>query len=216
MTTDGFEALAFIGLFALQCLFFVGIIALALGVAYFNRRAQERAWREVGERTGLTFEPGTAYLGGLVRTPPRVTGTYRRHPLTLDTFTRGSGKSRTTYTRLVLFVNNAANVYLALYQESVFSKIGKFFGMQDIQVGDEEVDRRFIIKSKPESFAAGLFTGISLRERLLQARVLNVEVDGRELTFEQVGVLTDVDYLKFLFDLLTELAEAVERAGGQF
>ncbi len=209
MTTGSSETFAVLGICLLQFLFFVGVLALVLGAIYFSRQAQRKAWGELAARTGLTFEPGS-FLGG----GARVTGAYHNHPLTLDTFTRGSGKSRTTYTRIVLFVDNPANIYLALYQESVFSKIGKFFGMQDFQIGDEEVDRRFIIKSKPESFAASLFTSISLRQQLLQARVLNVEVDGRELTFEQVGLLNDVEYLKFLFDLLCQLAERVEQAGG--
>lgn len=208
MTTDARDTLLISGVVLLECLFFVSILGLALGVGYYSRKRQQQAWSDLAAQTGLTFEAG-GYFGPA----PRVTGAYRGHTLTLDTFTRGSGKSRTTYTRIVLFVNNAANIYLTLYQESVFSKIGKFFGMQDIQVGDEEVDRRFIIKGRPENFAASLFTSISLRERLLQARVLNVEVDGRELTFEQVGVLKDAEYLKFLFDLLSDVAERVERAG---
>ena len=209
MTAPTGETLAIFGVCLLQILFFVGIFALVFGIVYFSRQAQQRAWGELAARTGLTFEPGR-FFGPV----PHVTGTYRSRPLTLDTFTRGSGKHQHTYTRIVLYVDNPANVYLALYQESVFSKIGKFFGMADIQIGDEEVDRRFIIKSKPESFAASLFTSISLRQQLLQARVLNVEADGRELTFEQVGLLNDVEYLKFLFDLLCQLAERVEQVGG--
>jgi hypothetical protein len=189
-------------------LFIGGLLTLGFGAAYFGRRRLRNAWGELAARTGLALEPGSLFVA------PRVTGTYRSHPLTLETFTRGSGKSRTTYTRIVLFVQNPANVYLALYQESVFSKIGKFFGMKDVQVGDEEIDRRFIIKSQPESFAASLATSISLRQRLLEARKLNVEVDGREVTFEQVGLLTDGEYLRFLFDLLCDLADRVERLGG--
>jgi len=203
------ETLAILSVWLIQALFFVGLLAFVFGIVYFRRQAQQKAWSDLATQTGLTFEPG-----GFFGPVPRVTGAHRGHTLTLDTFTRGSGKHRHTYTRIVLFVNNAVGIYLALYQESVFSKIGKFFGMEDLQIGDEEVDRRFIIKSKPESFAASLFTSISLRQQLLQARVLNVEVDGRELTFEQVGLLTDVEYLKFLFDLLGQLAERVEQAGG--
>ena len=209
MTEDAGALLPFLAFCAMQVLFFAGIFALVFGALYFTRQAQQKAWGELAARTGLTFEPG-----GFFGPVPRVTGAYRSHSLTLDTFTRGSGKHRHTYTRIVLFVNNQANVYLALYQEGVFSKIGKFFGMQDIQVGDEEVDRKFIIKSKPENYAASLFTSISLRDQLLKTRTLNVEVDGRELTFEQMGLLTDVEYLKFLFDLLCQLAERVEQAGG--
>ncbi|MEJ5202120.1 MAG: hypothetical protein WHV66_07780, partial [Anaerolineales bacterium] len=74
------------------------------------------------------------------------------------------------------------------------------------------VDKRFIIKSAPESFAVRLFLNSSIRERFLQAKSVNLSVDGNTLTFEQPGVLTKIPYLQFLFDLLVDLAEAVERA----
>ena len=131
-----------------------------------------------------------------------------------DTFTRGAGKSRQTYTRIVLFVNNQTSAYLALYQESVFSKIGKFFGMQDVQVGDEDFDRRFIIKSRPENYVVGLLMTGDLRQKLLEARSVNIELDGRELHFEQIGFLTKQDYLRSVFDLLSDVAGAIERVGG--
>lgn len=185
---------------------FIAFIFVAI---YFSRRAREKAWRELADSTGLTYESG-GFLGS-----SRVTGTYRSHSLTLETFTRGTGKSRTTYTRIVLFVNNQTGAYLALYEEGFFSKIGKFFGMQDIQIGDEELDQRFIIKSRPESYAAGLLRVGGLRQRLMEMRPLNIELDGRELHFEQVGVLKNLDYLRSLFDLLSDLAGAIERTGGE-
>jgi len=86
--------------------------------------------------------------------------------------------------------------------------------MQDVQIGDEDMDRRFIIKSKPENFAASLLTAGGLRQKLLEARSLNIELDGRELHFEQIGLLTNVDYLRSVFDLLSDVAGAVERMGG--
>lgn len=203
MTNSGFDTLAWI--FGLQILFIVGVIVLAVGISYYRRQARQRAWSELAVRTGLTCEPGSFFR------PPYVTGVYRGHQLTLDTFTRGSGKSSTTYTRIVLFVNNQSNLYLALYEESIFSKIGKFFGAQDIQVGDEEIDRRFIIKGRPEDSVVRLLNSIGLRQKLLEARSLNLEVDGRELHFEKVGVELNVDYLQFLFDLLGDMAATVER-----
>jgi hypothetical protein len=199
------EFLAVPLLFVGQIACILGFVVVAVVVAYTTRRARTRAWEELSFRHGLTLEPGSFFVS------PRLTGGYRGHQLTLDTFTRRTGKSSTIYTRIVLFVNNQDNVYFALYEEGVFSKIGKFFGSEDVQIGDEEVDRRFIIKSRPEGFAVRVFTSIGLRSRLLQARRLNIEVDGRELYFEQVGSLTDAEYLQFLFDLLSEMADFVER-----
>jgi len=200
------ESLVPFGLLAAQFVCMIGMIGGAAGLAYFRLQARRRAWDALASSMGLTLEPGSFF------TSPRVTGTYRRHMLTLDTFSRGSSKSRTTYTRIVVFVDNRANLYLALYEEGVFSKIGKFFGQEDVQIGEEEIDRRFIIKSRPETFAARLVTSINLRSKLLQARSINVEVDGRELYYEQRGTETDADYLRFLLDMLMDLAEFVERA----
>ena len=44
-------------------------------------------------------------------------------------------------------MNNRANGALAIYEESFFSKIGNTLGMQDIEIGDEEIDKRSIISS---------------------------------------------------------------------
>lgn len=82
--------------------------------------------------------------------------------------------------------------------------------MQDVRTGDEAVDKRFIIKSQPETFASTLFASASLRERLLQIQPINLTVNDNELTFEQRGVLSDIDRVKFLLHVLTDLAEQVE------
>jgi hypothetical protein len=184
----------------------ISMIGGALGLAYYRLQARRRAWADLASRTGLAFEPGSLFA------PPRVTGTYRQHQLTLDTFTRGSGKNQTIYTRIVIFADNRANVHLALYEEGFFSKVGKFFGREDVQTGDEEVDRRFIIKCEPEIFASRLFTSINLRAKLLEIQPINIEVDGHELHYERRGVEMEGDKLLYLFDMLIDLAEFVERA----
>jgi hypothetical protein len=208
MTDSLSEFLSIGGVCLLQMLFMGGIVALVVGIAYFSRQARLRAWGELASRLGLTLEPGSFFVS------PRVTGTYRGRPLTLHTFTRGSGRHRHTYTRVHIGLENPAGIRFAVYQEGVFSAIGKLFGMQDVQIGDEELDRRFVIKSQPESFAASLVTSISLRGKLLQARSVNIEVEGGEVTHTQHGVLMDVEYLRFVFELLCEVADFVGRASG--
>ncbi len=192
----------------LPFLLVVGILVLFTVLAYLRRQARQQAWSELAARTGLALEPGGIF------SPMRVTGYYRGRPLTLDTFTRSSGKSSTTYTRIRLGVNNPPALSLAIYDENVLSKIGKALGMQDVQTGDDELDRRFTIKGQPEPVIARLLTSIGLRQKLLEARSLHVEVKDRELHFEQRGAESNADHLQFLFDLLSDLAEAVDRAGG--
>jgi hypothetical protein len=192
----------------LPVLLVIGLLVIFAVLAYLRRRARQQAWSELAARTGLTFEPGGLF------SPMRITGAYRGHALTLDTFTRSSGKSSTTYTRIRLSVNNPSALSLAIYDENVLSKVGKALGMQDIQVGDDELDRRFTFKGQPEPVITGLLTSIGLRQKLLEARSMHVEVKGQEVYWQQRGEESNADNLQFLFDLLSDLAEAVDRAGG--
>jgi len=192
----------------LPFLIVISLLVLFGVIAYLRRQARQQAWGELAARTGLTFESGGLF------SPMRVTGTYRGHSLTLDTFTRSTGKNSTTYTRIQMGANNPSALSLAIYDENVLSKVGKALGMQDIQTGDDELDRRFTIKGQPEPMIASLFTSIGLRQKLLQARSVHVEVRGQQVYWQQRGAESNADHLQFLFDLLGDLAEAVDRAGG--
>ena len=192
----------------LPFLLIVGILVLFAVLAYLGRRARQQAWSELAARTGLTFESGGLF------SPMRITGAYRGHALTLDTFTRSSGKSSTTYTRIRMSVNNPSALSLAIYDENVLSKLGKALGMQDVQVGDDELDRRFTFKGQPEPVLASLLTSVGLRQKLLEARSVHVEAKGQEVYWQHRGAESNADYLQFLFDLLSDLAEAVDGAGG--
>ena len=69
----------------------------------------------------------------------------------LDTYTVSTGNSSTTYTRMRAPFVNKDGLYFKIYREGLFSSIGKFFGMQDIQIWDPFFDEQFIIKgNSPE------------------------------------------------------------------
>jgi hypothetical protein len=199
----------FVSLFGLQIGVIAAVVAALAVWAYLRYQARRRAWSDLAARTGLALESAGWFGLSL-----RVTGVYRRRLLTLDTFTRSSGRHSVTYTRLVVTVSNTSGLGLALYEQGLLSQVGKLLGMQDIQVGDEELDRRFVIKGQPEAAIVNLLTFGGLRQSLLQARSLNINVEGQHVRFEKKGGESDVDYIQFLFDLLSELAAAVERIGG--
>lgn len=204
MTDSNLNAL--LGL-ALPILIFVGIVVLVLALNYYGRQARLKAWGELASNTGLTCDSGGLFA------PIRVTGLYRGHGLTLDTFTRSSGRHSETYTRIMLSASNPSNLALTIYEEGVMSKVGKALGMQDIQVGDADLDRRFIIKGRPEDAVVNLLASGSLRQRLLDARSLNLTLNGDQVRFEARGVELDTGRLQSLFDLMSDLAEAVEGVG---
>jgi hypothetical protein len=199
-TSGSYVALIFIAVIA----FFV----LAIVGSYFSVQARNKAWGELADRTGLMLQ------GGGFLSSPRLEGVYRGHSTTLYTHTVHTGKHSHTYTRVRMDVNNQAGLSLSLQRENVLSKIGKAVGMQDIQLGDEEMDQRFLIQGKPADEVSGLFTSISLRQRLLENNIHSLRLNGRTLEHSQSGVETRPDVLQGLFDTMADLADAVERAGG--
>lgn len=192
----------------LFCLFVIALFISAAVLGYLRSQKRNAAWQELASRNGLRFEPG-----GML-SYPSVSGMYRGRNLLLKNIRRSHGKKNSkTYTRLVISLENHAGVQFGLYEENVLSGLGQALGMQDVRTGDETVDKRFIIKSQPEEFALRLFTSPGLRERLLQIQPINLTIKDNELTFEQRGMLSDVDRLQFLLHVLTEVAEHVDNKG---
>jgi len=132
--------------------------------------------------------------------------------ITLDTFTVSSGKNSTTYTRLRAPYVNKDGFRFTIYRKSIFSGLGKMFGMQDIEVGHQPFDADFIIKSNNEEKLRLLFSNQGIRQLVrVQPRIhLTVKDDEGwfgsrfpdgvdELYFQTVGVIKDLGLLKDLF-----------------
>ena len=55
--------------------------------------------------------------------------------IVLDTYTVSTGKSSTTFTRMRAPFVNRDGRYFKIYREGFFSGMGRFFGMQDVEIG---------------------------------------------------------------------------------
>ena len=184
----------------------VALVVVALVASYLILQSRRRAWEELAARVGLSFAPGN-WLGlGM-----SISGTYRSQYITLDKFTRSTGKNSTTYTRIVLRLSQPTQLELLIYTEGIFSKIGKLFGMKEIQTGDEVIDQRYIIKGQPEPMIASLLQSYDLRQKLVEAPALHIKVQGQEIYYEKRGFNKDENSLIALFDLLASLAGGIDR-----
>lgn len=138
--------------------------------------------------------------------------------IVLDTFNRSSGKSSTPYTRIRAPYVNPDGFKFKIYNENIFTDIGKLFALQDITVGFPEFDNRFIIKGNDETKVKELFADSELRGLIdLQPSILLQVKDDEgifgaefpegvdELYFEVMGVIKDMERLKSLFDLFGEV-----------
>jgi hypothetical protein len=189
----------------LPILLMAGFVIIMLIVSYFTLVGRGRAWADLAERTGLMYEPGQFFGYGR-----SVSGVYQRHQIKLDSFTRGTGKSSHTYTRIVALLNQPTNLSLTIYQEGMFSKLGKALGMKELSIGDDEIDRRFVIQGQPESDVIRALTSLGMRQRLIEAPGLHLEVKGQEIRYEKRGFETDPNTLIAVFDLMCALGDAID------
>jgi len=172
---------------------------------------EKKAWLKLAARTGLTYV-SRSFLG--IPKRGRITGTYRGHDLTLDTY---KYLGIDLYMRIVLSVSNRAGGSLLV--------LGKPFGNQSSHVADTQFDQFLISESQPEDFVAEVFASTDLRQGFQDAvqgigpGCYYVEVSGHILRFEHQprwhffrGVDRKVDRLQSLFDVLCDVAEAVDHA----
>ena len=168
--------------------------------------SQEETWRQLAAET-----EGDFIKGGFYR-PHKVEVRVSDWTITLDTYTVSSGKHSTTFTRLRAPYVNKDGFRFTIYRKSIFSGLGKLFGMQDIEIGEPAFDEAFIIQGTDAAKVRALFAYPQLRELISAQPAIHLYVKDDEgwfgtqfpegvdaLSFQVVGVIKDVERLKSLF-----------------
>ncbi|MBI4575379.1 MAG: tetratricopeptide repeat protein [Planctomycetes bacterium] len=191
--------------FAVIC---IAVIGIAVGVTVRMQRRAEAAFQGASRSLGLRYSPG-GWMGGR-----RLEGEVKGYPVTVDTFTRGSGKTRHTYTRFRLRLPRPLGLGLSLTKEGFLSGVAKAFGSQDIQVGDAAFDAGVLVKGRE----AG-----RVRDFLTPARRMCVRhflwaqgggrVDDDEVYVETWGQVTDMGVIQTTVHLMARVARVLEGGG---
>lgn len=101
-------------------------------------------------------------------TPAIIKFQHKDHELTFDIPSVGGGyEAYTTVTRLRLPFQRLKELKMKLYKETVKSSIGKVFGLQDIIVGDKQLDKEFIIQSNNKKLIKEVLASEPLVEKLI-------------------------------------------------
>jgi hypothetical protein len=170
-----------------------------------NRRS---AWRQLADRTGLTYNPaGCLGLYGW----ETVHGSYRGRPLKLEPSGESMIQLLVEDTKLWVAVRNVRDVYFSLTPplSAIVVKYRPPKGR--VVLGDTAFDGAFLLRGHPVASVAEVFAREELRERLLRLRPgTGLVLSGQEIWLQRNGFEQDVEYLHFLFDLLCDLAERVE------
>lgn len=146
--------------------------------------------------------------------------------LTLDTYAVSTGKVTIVFTRMRAPFRNPGGFRFLVYRKSIFSGIGKFFGMQDIEVNDPPFDDDFIVQGTDENKVKLLLASPKIRELIAAQKDVNFGVKDDEgwfgtkfpegvdeLHFAVAGIIKDVDRLKLLYDLFAETLDELCRMG---
>jgi hypothetical protein len=137
---------------------FILVIAIGVMAWRFQQRTIE-TWRQTAAGLNLDAEGGV--MGG-----PVMYGHIAGHPVRVDTYTQGSGNSRTTYTRYRVGYP-PLGIDLSLEREGFITAVTKFFGSQDLEVGDPAFDKTFKVKTSNPNRLLSLMTP-SVRSGLMR------------------------------------------------
>jgi hypothetical protein len=185
----------------------------------FGPSTQE-VWRQLCAEIGAQYIEGGFWKGN------KVQGAHGPWMITLDTYTVSNGKTSTTYTRRRAPFVDSDGFRFTVYRKGIFSEIGKWFGMQDIEIGDTNFDQDFILKSNQELKLRELLGSARIRELINRQPEIYFAIkddegffgssfpDGvDELYFQVVGVIKEVERLKLLYDLFAETLDQLCRIG---
>ena len=185
--------------------------------------SKNEIWRQLSAEIGGRFVDGRWTKG------EKVEVRHGEWTLTLDTYVVSTGKSAVVFTRMRAPYVNPDGFRFTIYRRGFFSDIAKWFGMQDIEIGDAAFDRDFIIKGKEPARVLSLFSDAGLRNLISGLKEVHLTVKDDEgyfgtafpegvdeLCFHVIGVIKDLDQLKKLFDVFSETLDQLCRIGGAY
>lgn len=137
------------------------------------RKKREAALGEVARRVGGRVKPGSFWK------QPQLAIEHRGTAGRLEFYSTG-GKNPTLFTRLHFQFPAGPPFRVRVYPERFFSQVGKWFGAQDILIGDEAFDDKFMIKGDNPERVCG-FLSPEVREAVfeLRAMIMNDHVEVR-------------------------------------
>ncbi|MGK7345317.1 MAG: hypothetical protein ACNS63_05865 [Candidatus Nitrospinota bacterium M3_3B_026] len=183
------------------------ILAFLILLWIFKKKIQERGevdrkWRMFAAERGLSEEGKGSFV---------FTGENEGMPFILDVHIVSAGDTSTTYTRMRVAPPDLPAGF-RLRPESRLSRLGKALGTMDVETGDPEFDKTFIVKGdNPEQVR----TYLDPDRRHILLRGLKefgaFEIKEGRLQVERSGLIKDLSELERLFARLGDLAAALAR-----
>lgn len=158
----------------------------------------------------------------------RVIACFGKWKITLDTIAVATPEGASAiYTRMrVPYINKDGFRFRICSKRFPHRVKEKLIGIQNIAVGDPEIDSRFVIQGNDESRIRRLLASPMIRQLIMSQPSIDLEIrhdrDGSEpslpdgidqLYFHESGVIMDFERLKSLYYLFTEIMSCLRRIG---
>jgi len=130
-------------------LFFGAMVVFAIVSVKRQMDATNAEWARAARTLGLSFTPRS------MTSRPDLSGAVDGLGVRVTIEQRGSGKSKKSYTVFRVAYPDAG-IDIGIGPETAFHRMGKWFGVQDIELGDPVFDEAFIVAGDPSSLAGWL------------------------------------------------------------
>ena len=138
-------------------------------------------WRQFAQEKGGRYLPIS---------DDRVLFPYKGFAITFDAYTHyvvvGGSSYEYEYTRGQVEFFCPDNLKLLITQQGLIDNVAKLFGMQDIQIGDKQFDKTFIVKSNDEAKTLLLLSNSAITKSLQDLKPVRFDItDGEGLWDEK-------------------------------
>ncbi|MBN2328335.1 MAG: DUF3137 domain-containing protein [Candidatus Omnitrophica bacterium] len=187
------------------------------------RTSQDEVWEQLSREIQGRFIEGETSKGG------KVTAKVGEWTVTLDLYCVDTHHNHIVYTRMrAPFVNKDGFRFL-IYRQTYFTAIEKYFGLQDIETGNPDFDKNYVIQGNNEEKVKQLFSNAKIREIIHSLPVFYGQVRNDDGWFHEEfpeGVdelyclveekLTDIKKLKDMFELFSEILNTLCHIGSAY
>ncbi len=181
---------------------------IGLGALWELFGERKEAWEKFGKMTGMEFS-------GDVKKKRLMRGRVNGFDMSLELEARGTSEHHEVYfTKMGLYSRSPLSAKLSLRPEGISSRFAKKLGASEIEIGDPDFDRHYLIKCTDPDLPAKILTP-QLKRGLIalkgwEFRWESGGASAKRNTFEDnVRVLSDI------MRILQEVAMAMETGGGQ-
>lgn len=187
----------------LAILVFVPLIVYA--VIQQNRKTNE-VWNAAARELSLTFTPG-----GLT-SRRNIVGDIRGCTVLVETYSEGSGKNSTTYTRYSVTYPASLGQGLRLTRQGFLAKVAGWLGSQDIEIGSADFDDDIVVKGHdPRAIIKFMTPARRLRTHRLMQTFTRCKITDDAVTISYRGVERSTE--KIVSTVRRVLAVAEEFSG---